>query len=341
MIQYQPTTMPEATTALARVVKEAAIEPTMGAQLVATYTPLYQEAAAAVARFKDLHVTDPTQVDGIADSTEGRKVLKGIRCRCENVRKDLKAGVLKLGSAIDFGSKLLIEQILPIEKQLQDNEDIAIRISNERKAKLGAERRSKMTALGMLNIPSDLEFGQMPEGEFVSRLADATRINADRLAAAARAESERIAREMEEEERQAAQAAENKRLRAEAETATKARKEVEAKAAADRAKALKALREADAIVTAEKARAAQVIQKAAAEAQAIRDAEAAKVKAAADAKAKAERAPDKEKLMALADSLKRMPFPTMTTPESDLVLKTFTQRLWMVVSFLERRIDMM
>jgi hypothetical protein len=285
-----------------------------------------------------------------------RLKLKAIRVDAEKTRKALKEDSLRRGKAIDGVNALLEYQLVPVEQAMEEIEKAEERREAERKAALKADREEQLRPYC---APDFYDLGNMPEPQFqdllagqkaakaererLSAEAETARIAAEKAAAEAKAEADRLAAESAakaEAERQAEMA----RLRAEREAAAKAQAEAEAKAAAEKAAAdaklaqerkeaaereAKAKAEADAKLAAERAaaeaerqRIAAEAAKAKAEADRLAAAEAARVaaenaKAEAEAKAakEAAAAPERQKVQAFAAMLRALQVPALDTEE--------------------------
>lgn len=318
------------------------IEPTMGAKLVAVYTPFFTAAEKIMQESAGVVVTDPTQVTEIKKSKTLRLALKKLRCDAENKRKEMKADVLKLSNAIDFAPKLLAQQIEPEEKRLEDGEKIAERMEADRKERLTKERSEAIAPFLPPGEPTDWMsgIGSMTPANFTALLAGMKEAHAKRVAAAEAAEMEREMAEAEAEMERQRQAEENRKLQAKLAEERKAREAEQAKAAAQAEALRKKQREelqrmAEETVKAraeaeEKARleraAAEAIarkerearEKAESEVKALRDAEEAKAKAEAEAKRKAAMAPDREKLLAFAEQVAFLKLPEMGSEDGKI-----------------------
>ena len=208
------------------------IDKSMGQKLVDIYTPLLEAAAATCAQAADVVVTDASQVTEIKASRALRLTLKTLRCEADKKRKELKAGVLQLGNAIDFGYKLLEKQIAPVEKRLEDQEKIAERMEAERQAKIGVSRFVELSPFASAGsfLPSAADLGTWPLPQYDAYLAG---VKAEKQRADEAAEAELMRKEMEEaeaEQERRAQEAERKRLEAVAAEERKKRLAIEAEA---------------------------------------------------------------------------------------------------------------
>ena len=276
-------------------------------------------------------ITDPSNPEQQAIARTVRLGLRRVRCDVETVRKALKAESLSRGKAIDGYANVLKHLTEPIEAQLMDVEKYAERQEEARIAALVVERTTKLVEVDA--DPTAYNLGAMDEETWAIVLAGATKKRDDRIEAEREAEAERVRREAEEKAERERVRAENEKLKADAaekekelaaERAAAAKKqaEIEAKAAKEREAAearAQAEREEmakkeqaalDAALTERKAR--EAIEAKAAEAKAKADAAA---QAERDAEAAAARAPDKDKIAAMAVKMRGAKLPEMVTDE--------------------------
>jgi len=312
----------------------------------------FQEAFAQAEQWREkalaIRVTSLADKEAMKQAREMRLALKNIRVGGEKSKTALKADILTMGRAIDGVYALLLAAIQPLERHLEEQEKFAERLAEQERQRRLAERTEALQPY--------LEAGQavpaldvMTDDQFAKYLADAKLLHAAKIEAAQRAEAERIAREQAEAAERERMRLENVRLKQEADAreaalvaerkaaeeaarvaAEKARKEreaVEAQAAAER-KAAEAKLAAER-AAAEKARLAaeEAARKERAAIQAIADnnrkeREAAEKELAAKqaAEAKAAAAPDKTKLRTIADSVRAIQMPTVSTPEASAIL---------------------
>jgi hypothetical protein len=314
--------------------------------LTTQFADFFAQVASWSDKAKELVITSEEQKQEMKQAREGRLFLKALRGKVESTRKELKEDSLKQGRAIDLIASQLKGAIEPIETYLQEQETFAVRAAAERKEALRAERYEallpytadpKVFALGDMDattfdeLYASLKLATEQRAE-QARLAEQQR-QADEAAAAER-QREQQQREAERQRREAAeveaQRQENERLRAQAaerervlaaERAETARKQQQFEAAAAQARRdLEARqREAEAEATRQREAAEQLRrEQAEREAQAVREREAA-------AAAEAERlrrlaaAPDREKLLALIDTLNAVELPALATPEAQQI----------------------
>lgn len=290
----------------------------------------------------------------------GRLELKNLRVAAEKKRKELKEDSLRMGKAIDGANNILLALIVPIEKGLEDIEKQEERRLAAELEKMISERLDALSPYIDASAPQP-NVGTLSAEQFDAMLADAKLLFETKAAAATKAEEERIAREKAEAEERARIAAENIRLKAEADkreeelkaeraAAEKARLEAEEKAKAEReaieedARKEKLRLQSLAEVERQKAQAAAdaaakqqaaeraAREKAEAEVKALRDADAKLEADAAAARAKAAKAPDKEKLAAFADAIRAVPFPNLSALDgSDILAKQESFAKWIEV----------
>jgi hypothetical protein len=227
---------------LAKAIQSSSLAAADANTLREAFGPFFEKAANELAASRAITVTDPTQVTEIKKSRTARLQLREIRIAAEKTRKVLKEDSLRKGKAIDGIYNVLVLDIEPEERRLEEQEKIAERMEAERKAKIAAERTE---ALRPFADPTHYMLGHMAQPAFDALLAGAkaaheAKIEADRKAAEqaaaaeqarrdedarVRAENERLRKEAA--EREAAAKAERERLEAE-------RREVERKAREER-----------------------------------------------------------------------------------------------------------
>mgnify|MGYP000726939933 FL=1 len=301
----------------------------------------FEQAEAWREKALAVKVTSLADKEAMKQAREMRLALKNIRVEAEKKRKALKEDALVMGRAIDGVNNLLLAAIQPLERHLEEQEKFAERLAEQERQRRLAERTEA--------LQSYLEAGQavpaldaMTDDQFAKYLDDTKLLHAAKIEAAKKVEAERIAREQAEAAERERLRIENERLRAEAaereakakaereaaeraqrEAAEKARKEreaIEAKAKAEREAAERELARIKAESEAAAAKEREARAKLEAELAAKRAAEEAKAKAEAAAAKKAAAAPDKTKLRTIADSVRAIPFPAVTTPEANVIL---------------------
>lgn len=231
-----------------------------------------------------------------------RLALRSIRVEADKTREELKAESLRRGKAIDGINNILKFQLVPIEEAMEKIEKAEELAEAKRISDLTLERSELLRPYA---DPTFYTLGIMPEAQWSQLLAGAKAAHQAKIDAAAKAESDRIAKEKAEAEERERIKAENERLRQEAiaaEAKAKAEREAAAKARAIAdAKAKKEREEAEAKLKAardEADRLARIEREKAEAALKIEREKSAKAKAEADAKALKERIEQEEKLKA-------------------------------------------
>lgn len=224
---------------LAVIVNESGIEQTKAQYVLSQFQAFAEQAAEWEQKTRELVITDASQVAEMKIAKSARLNLRDIRVAADKKKKELKSGLLVEGRLIDALYNFIAGITEPLEAELKAKEEFAERQEAARLAELKSEREEQLKPYGV-----DTQFynlSAMSEQAF-SNLLDMTRTAHEaKLAAAQKEEEERIAREKKEaeekaererldREERAKQAAENARLKAEAE-------ERERQIAAERAKA--------------------------------------------------------------------------------------------------------
>lgn len=320
--------------ALSVVVDAHLAEPT-AIGLIDSFRGSFAAARPLIEQAKKLAVTDATQVTEIKAARILRLKLRDIRCEADATRKALKENSQREGNAIQGVFNILKFLIEPVEEKLQAAEAFAERAEAARKTKLKAEREEALRPYAVNTAFYVL--GDMPEGDFAALLASARTAYEAQQAAAAKAETDRLAKieadkieragleeenaRLREQKRRADEAAAIQQRAADAQAA-RLKKESDTRLAAERRAADEKARvaaetartEREAVeATARKEREARYEAEAALK---KKEAEAAQAVAAEAAKVrKAARAPDADKLRAFAGSIRSLELPNLTTPE--------------------------
>lgn len=305
-----------------------------------------------------------------------RLELKNLRVAAEKKRKELKEDSLRMGRAIDGANNVFLALVVPIEKSLEDIEKAEERRIAEELRQRTEARTAELRPFIDPALPFPA-VGAMTEEQFQATLADAKLLHEMKLEAARKAEAERIEREAAEARERLRIAEENKRLKEEAEArerqmqaereaaaakqreieeaARKERERLEAERAAAEAKARKEREEAEAkaraerekleAVAAEERRKAEAAaraerearEKAEAEAKALRDAQAKREAEEAAAKARAAKAPDREKLIAFAATVRALKPEALASPEAERIAAEIEQQVAKFADWIEKK----
>lgn len=363
-----------------------------------------------------LTLEDTKSKQGLAIVRATRLSFKSLRVEVEHRRKELGEEALRRKQKIDVAAKEIIGLIEPFETRMLELEKSEERAEAERKLSLAKTRGEEISAFGA-NLAAYPALGDMPEDDFQILRSALKAAHQAKTDAAAKAEHERLLKEIAESEERERIKLENERLKKEAEekaAALLAEREVaererqeaakraqaekdamEAAAAADREKAAEALRIAQAKAAAELARKEAEAQERAAKARAeakaerekieaeakAREAKALKERQAAEAKehaalekakalareerearekieaeiaaknaqeqaaklaeekarADAAKAPDREKLMALAARVLALDLPQVTTEEGLLAMGEISEQVGKFALYIEKK----
>ena len=311
-----------------------------------SYTSFFQQLAEIKAIAAGINYENPTLIDeGCARDLRLRTVK--VRTSCEAI-KDNRKKIHLLKANVEQAAFNLIKSdcLLDEEKYLQVEKNRQIKQQQE-EAQLNQLRVNQCENVKEF-IPIGLELGRLSQEDFDKLLkganlqaaaakaeAEALRIAAEEAKAQAEAEAEALKKaQIEAAEKAAAEA------KAQAEAAFKLARETEAAAKEAAAKAAeasaaaaksaaeaaaKAKEESDKAIAAAKAEADKSAAEAArvqAEIRAKEAAEAAKAKAEADAIEAAEAAPDKEKLIQIGQSIRKLitEMPVVKTKKSQKIV---------------------
>ena len=242
-----------------------------------------------------------------------------------------------------------------MEEKLEGIEKHYENIEKERKAKLRAER---VAELQKYEIDGSLiMLGEMADDVWENYLAGVKLQYENRKAAERKAEEDRLAAIEAEKKRQEEIRLENERLRKEREALEKKQAAERLKFAAEKAEAERKAKEAEAAMLAQAKKDREAIEaarlekeKAEAELRAKREAEVraqreAEERAIAEEKAriaaakKAAAAPDKDKLLKLAEDLKSLPLPQVKTPEAQVILSSVHVLIMKINSYIVEKIN--
>lgn len=307
--------------------------------LMETFGVPLTEVGAILDSYQNIVVTDESQKELMAEAKEKRLTLKRIRTGVDNTRKSMKDEFLRKGNAIQAVANYIKEQIEPAEEYLELQEKFAELKEAERAAQLFNDRVSSL-----YRYTDDLSIYQlqgMSQPRFDALEASLKAQHEAKLAEAQRIEDERIAAEKAREAEIEAQFLENAKLKAEAEARDKAEAEAEKarQIERDKAEAEQAKRDAAAKLERDKLQAAY--DKKLAEEKAAREKleQEARDKAANEARIKAEAdeaerqallAPDKDKLIQFAIAMgvvKSTKLPAVKSNNAQAIVNSIDKKL--------------
>ncbi len=199
---------------LAIILDEQGVSADNKKALIEAFGGPFVEAGDILANYKELEVTDVTQIKEMAEAREKRLALRKARITVENKRKELKEDSLKTGRVIDAVARFVKDQIEPAEKYLEQQEKF-------KQLKEEAERAQRLTArteaIAKFTGPTLYQLDVMAEDTFQELLIKLDHEAVEKVEAERKVEEERVAHDKAERERQAQIAEENKRLQREAE----------------------------------------------------------------------------------------------------------------------------
>ncbi len=337
----------EKTNELVRVVETSGLESQTALMLKERFLPFFDKAEEWRQKAESLVVTDASQIHKMKMARHARLALRDIRLDADRVRKELKEDSLRYGRAVQGVYNVIEYLVAPIEKHLQNQEDFVIIQEANRKAELKLKREIELQLYAEF-VPIGLNFGEMSEYDYLKTLNGAKLQLQAKIDTERKAEEERIAKEKAEAEERERVMLENERLKAETEAKEKQLAEERAKAEADRKaleeKARKEKAAADAKLKAEREAKekleAELRAKSEAEARAKKEAEAkaaAELKAKQDAERKEKAAPDKAKLIELANVIDQLIFPELKSEEAERILTDVKALLTKVTGFIREK----
>ena len=347
---------------------EMGLEPAAKTSIETAFSGYFQQAA----EWKDkvATITDPKE------ARAARLTLVKLRTGADAVRAENKAQYLRMSKAIDGANNIFLALVVPLEQQCEAIEKAEERrIAAERIAR-ATERLEAVKPFVEPGFPIP-PLGDLSDVQFTEYLAGAKLLHETKIAAAAKAEADRIEREAQEAREREAQRLDNIRLKAEAEAREKAmkaereaaekqraadaakaaeeRKAIEAAAEIERKKSESARLAAEEVARKERAKIeakakqeAEAREKAEREAKALRDAEAkrladiesarlAKEKADADAAKKAAAAPDKNKLVEFAGIVRALSVPEAKSADGKRIAAEIAEKVLSFANWIEKQ----
>jgi septal ring factor EnvC (AmiA/AmiB activator) len=338
------------TSALIKVDSECGLTETAALELRNKFAGAYVRIHEQVGQAQG--ITDAENPEQVKLARKVRLALKAERCEVEKLRKQLKEDSLRRGKAIDGYANVLKYMAEPVEERL---ESIEKAVELREKARLDALVEERAKVLRDLGANPDAFVLRTMDDATWDAVVDTVRRRAAEAAERTRqAEAERVERERKDAEERERQRQENIRLKAEAEAreaqiraereaVAKQQAELEAKLKAEREAKAKAEREAAALKAAQEKADREARAKVEAEAKAKAEAEAKAAKEEAKAKRKAARAPDCDKIRALALAVGNlnMPsdWPAMATAEGRVVLQKYGAKLSGLMAWLRQEAE--
>src|SRR3990167_6836281 len=304
------------------------LDPEAKQNLFVKFNDMVEQAKAWETKAMSIVVTDETQVKQMEQAKEGRIILQKVRTGAEKLKKELKAGALNYGRAIDFLYNFIEDTCKPLEAHLLKQEKFKEVREKEKKDELQRVRAEQLAPY--VENPAVFDLANMPEDTFQMVLNGGIKSKNDKI----KAENERLRQENEAKDiamkkAQAEQKAEAERLRAKQEAILGKLKEEEARKKAESDKLLKEAREREAKLAKE-----------------LKDRQEAEEKAKADAEKrrkaderKSRLAPDKDKLVLLAQQITDLKMPEVKSEEAKKVVGDILIMINKLVKFINEKIQ--
>lgn len=199
---------------LTAVIRDSGLQPEVAQNLQVSFAPMFSGARDIISKSKAIVVTDVGQKLETKLACEYRKALKNLRIDADKTRKSLKEDSLRRGKAIDGFYNILLDIIAPEETRLEEQEKFVERKEQERKAALKIKREKALAPYGI--DASFYALGEMPDESWAQLLENTRVAHEAKLAAARKADEERIRLENERLKEEARIREENERLKKEA-----------------------------------------------------------------------------------------------------------------------------
>ena len=337
---------------LAIAVKDSGLQPSKIETLLQSFSSNFSKAKEIADKAKSIIVTDEFQTDIMLQARESRLALKSIRIDVERTRKELKEQSLREGKAIDGIANVIKALVIPVEEHLEKQEkyaevkemehlqaryesrvnkllpyvsDISLYnikdMSDESfekllestiatdKAKKEAEAQAEAERLKELR-KNELEHARKlelaPYGQFINRTLELREMPQDEYdTILGQVKSAKVQYDKEQEKIRK----ENEELRKKADLDRKAREQAEKKLADEKAAQEKKDREA-------------------------RETEEAKKRAEEEIKRQELLAPDKKKLLNLANTINMIVFPAVESIKAQKILEKAEKELSVITQFI-------
>lgn len=320
---------------LTKLTKDMGAPKDLALTLTTSLTKFFDDAEAERKTIDSIVVTSPDQVEEMQKAREIRLKIKNKRIEARDIVKDQREKIKFAMADFTLQDKLWLKawQMLEatcdnLEAKCEHTEKFAERYEAEQKQIRYEQRVSKLVKYG--TDPSIYALSDMPDETFdrlleTEHLAYEARIEGDK-----KAEAERIAKEKSERDEQ-------ERIRKENELLRKQAAEREKKLEKERAEQQKKL---DAERKAREAAEAKI--KAEKDAQARKEAEEkARIDAITKADEEAARkkllAPDKEKLIDLANAIEQIALPAVSSKEASSVVRATEEMLGKITNYIREK----
>lgn len=175
------------------VVEQAGLEQSKVETVLKSFSENFNAAKETAGKANAIVVTSEDQKNEMLEARKLRLQLKEIRVNVENTRKELKEQSLREGKAIDGAANIIKALIVPVEEYLEKQEKFAEVMAAKRKAELLAKRTEELGKY--VEDLSIYSLGEISEERYATLLTDSKAAYEARIAAAKKAEEERVEKE--------------------------------------------------------------------------------------------------------------------------------------------------
>ena len=314
---------------LTLIVQESGLEKSKTEILLKRFGIFFEDAKKIAQDAKKIVVADEHDLETMQEAREARLEIRDIRTKgVEPLRIELKAQAVRENKAIDGISNVIKALIVPVEEYLMEQEKFAERIKAEKERKIEARRESELLKYAdYIHIslhPKDLSTESFEKMIETYRFAHEAKKKAEEDV-----EKERVAKVKSELAEQERIKKENEKLKVEAEKRERAEAKRQEKADAK----LKVERQAREKVEARLKAKEELIRR-------RKEALAAKEKAEKEAREAAQRkallAPDKEKLLNLAQTIALIQYPALGSKQAQDICEATMNKLIKIAEDLEQ-----
>lgn len=314
------------------IVEVKNLSPEVANDLQKSFSPLFEKAKEWENKAKDIVVKDINDTEMMKKAREVRLELKKIRVDAEKVKTKYKEDILLKGRAIDGMFNIIKYLIVPIEKNLEDQEKFAELKEQQRLDELEQNRKDQYSKFIIDENAPVYDFRTMPEEVFQTLLSNAQTLFNIHKEKLAKEEAERVKKEKEAQEEQERIRKENEKLKAEAKKREE-EAERERKAQEEKEKQEKEAHEKELEIE-RKAR-----EKAEEEVRIAKEKQEAEAKKKQEEERKLSLAPDREKLSLLAKQLLDLSYPDLTSEGANKILGVVKEKLSEASSFIANNIN--
>jgi len=324
------------------VITNSGVEVTIANSLQKAFEPFFLQANEWAEKANKLVVTDISQVQEMKQAREARLALKEIRVSADKTRKSLKEDSVRYGKAVQGVYNVIDFLIVPIEKHLEQQEKFAEIQEAKIKDQLKEDREAELEPYREFVPFVDLR--EMGQEDYFKLLVGAKLQAKNKEEVELKAEADREAKEKADAIEQQRVAKEYTKLLAKVDAdkkkadAEQKKREAEAKILAEAEQEKREALEAKVKIEQEANTKIQAELKAKdeAEKERLRLEQEAKEREKQETK-QALLAPDKEKLVALAESLLQIKMPLVDSKEALKVLKSTQELLLKTANYIKQQ----